>query len=163
MRSKRGKGTVFCITFEVQKVGKTQDIPHNNENNNINYTGRTILVAEDVDINQEIIEYFLKMTNASVELVKNGQQVVQAFLEAPEKYDLIFMDIQMPEMDGYEATRIIRNSDHPAAKTVPIIAMTANVLKEDIERCLAAGMNDHIGKPFEADVVFSTMKKAFAE
>jgi len=73
------------------------------------------------------------------------------FSQEPEKYDMIFMDLQMPEMDGYEATRRIRALDNPKAKTVPIVVMTANVFREDVEKCLAAGMNNHVGKPLDFD------------
>ena len=76
-----------------------------------------------------------------------------------EKYDLIFMDLQMPKMDGYEATQKIRASSHPEAKTIPIIAMTANVFKEDIESCLEAGMNGHVGKPIDIEEVFGILRK----
>ncbi|MCL2478506.1 MAG: response regulator, partial [Treponema sp.] len=75
------------------------------------------------------------------------------------RYDLIFMDVQMPEMDGYEATRRIRALDLPKAKAIPIIAMTANVFREDVERCLGAGMNDHIGKPLNLDAVYAMLDK----
>ena len=74
-------------------------------------------------------------------------------------YDMIFMDIQMPEMDGYEATRIIMEMDHPRAKTVPIIAMTANVFREDVEKCLAFGMNDHVGKPLDFEEVLNKLRE----
>ena len=80
------------------------------------------------------------------------------FCDDPEKYDLIFMDIQMPEMDGYEASRQIRALDDERARKVPIIAMTANVFREDIERCLASGMNKHIGKPVDPKEMFQTLK-----
>ena len=80
------------------------------------------------------------------------------FDEAPEKYDAIFMDVQMPEMDGYEATRLIRALDTPKAKTIPIIAMTANVFREDIDKCLESGMNDHIAKPINLDDVLNKLR-----
>jgi CheY-like chemotaxis protein len=80
------------------------------------------------------------------------------FSEAPLMYDLIFMDIQMPIMDGYEATRQIRAMEIPKAKTVPIIAMTANVFREDVERCLEAGMNNHVGKPLDFEEVLSKLR-----
>jgi len=84
-------------------------------------------------------------------------EAVRMFVEAPYKYDLIFMDIQMPEMDGYEATRRIRALDIPAAKTIPIVAMTANVFKEDIEKCLDAGMDGHVGKPLDFEEVLGKL------
>ena len=83
------------------------------------------------------------------------------FAANPDKYDLIFMDMQMPEMDGYEATRLIRALDIPNAKTIPIIAMIANAFKEDVEKCLAAGMNGHIGKPLNFEEVLDNLMKYF--
>ena len=81
------------------------------------------------------------------------------FSEEPEKYDMIFMDVQMPVMDGYEATRMIRELDASSAKTIPIVAITANVFREDVDKCIEAGMNDHIGKPINIADVLEKMKK----
>jgi len=117
------------------------------------FTGYTILLAEDVDINREIVMSLLESTNVKIDCAVNGLQAVEMFVEAPDKYSMIFMDIQMPEMDGYEATRKIRASGVSHAASVPIIAMTANVFREDIERCAKAGMNGHIGKPIDIDEV----------
>ncbi len=118
------------------------------------FAGRRILLVEDVEINREILMALLEPTQLQIDCAENGAQAVQMFRDAPDKYNLIFMDIQMPEMDGYDATRNIRAMDVPAAKSIPIIAMTANVFKEDIERCSEAGMNSHIGKPVDiADVL----------
>jgi len=111
------------------------------------FSGRRILLVEDVEINREIVITLLEPTGLEIDCAENGVQAVQMFTESPGKYDMIFMDIQMPEMDGYDATRRIRALDIPEAKAVPIVAMTANVFKEDIERCLEAGMNSHVGKP----------------
>jgi CheY-like chemotaxis protein len=83
------------------------------------------------------------------------------FSEAPDKYDIIFMDIQMPEMDGYEATQRNRALDIPAAKEIPIIAMTANVFREDVEKCLEAGMNSHVGKPLDFEEVLDMLRFYF--
>jgi PAS domain S-box-containing protein len=108
-----------------------------------------ILVAEDIEINREIVIALLEGTGISIDTVENGVLAVEAFAKDPSRYDLIFMDIHMPEMDGFQAARAIRALDVPQAKDIPIVAMTANVFREDIERCLAAGMNAHIGKPLD--------------
>jgi len=122
------------------------------------FSGHTVLIAEDIEINREIILALLEPTHIMVECAENGAQALAAFSEAPDKYDLIFMDVQMPEMDGYEATRRIRALDIPRAKDIPIVAMTANVFREDIEKCLRAGMNGHIGKPIDFDKAFAILK-----
>jgi len=113
------------------------------------FPGRCILLAEDVEINREIVLALLEPTCLKIDCAENGLEAVRMFSEAPRKYDMIFMDVQMPEMDGYEATRRIRALHVPEAKTVRIIAMTANVFREDIEKCLEAGMDNHIGKPLD--------------
>jgi signal transduction histidine kinase/CheY-like chemotaxis protein len=113
------------------------------------FAGRRILLVEDVEINREIVLSLLEPAHLTIDCAENGVEAVKMFSAAPDSYDLVFMDIQMPEMDGYEAARRIRALDVPAAKTIPIIAMTANVFKEDINKCLDAGMNDHMGKPLD--------------
>jgi len=113
------------------------------------FSGRRLLLVEDVDINREIVMELLEPTGIEIDCAANGRDAVRMFSEAPHKYDIIFMDVQMPEMDGYEATRRIRALNYPNAKTIRIIAMTANVFREDIERCLEAGMDNHLGKPLD--------------
>ena len=122
------------------------------------FSGKKILIVEDIEINREIVLSILEPTMIKMECAENGKEAVRIFCESPDSYDLIFMDIQMPEMDGYEATCVIRELDVPNARTVPIIAMTANVFKEDVERCLNAGMNGHIGKPVDFDVLMETLQ-----
>ena len=122
------------------------------------FKGRRVLLAEDVDINREIVQALLEPTSLEITCAVNGAEAVRMFCEEPDKYELIFMDLQMPEMDGYEATRRIRAFDNPKAKNVPIIAMTANVFKEDIERCLEAGMNGHIGKPLDLSEIIKILR-----
>jgi signal transduction histidine kinase/DNA-binding response OmpR family regulator len=123
------------------------------------FTGRRILLVEDVEINREIVLALLEPTQIGIDCAENGIEAVRMFTEAPHKYDLIFMDVQMPEMDGYEATRCIRAMvDIPQSRTIPIIAMTANVFREDIERCLNAGMNSHVGKPLHFEEVLEKLK-----
>jgi signal transduction histidine kinase/DNA-binding response OmpR family regulator/ABC-type amino acid transport substrate-binding protein len=132
-----------------------------------NFNGHRILLAEDVDINREIVLTLLAPTGIAIDCVENGAKALNAFREAPERYDMIFMDVQMPEMDGYEATRRIRAFEEDREKEtasestgkIPIIAMTANVFREDIEKCLKAGMNGHIGKPLDIDEVLAILRK----
>ncbi|MDR2356907.1 MAG: response regulator [Oscillospiraceae bacterium] len=123
------------------------------------FTGRCVLLAEDVEINREIVIALLEPTNLTVECAENGAVAVDLFTRNPERYDVIFMDVQMPEMDGYEAARRIRALDTARAREVPIIAMTANVFREDIEKCLEAGMNGHLGKPLDIGDVLVTLRK----
>jgi len=123
------------------------------------YNGRSILLAEDVEINREIVMSLLESTELSIDCAENGLQAVNMFEASPDKYDVIFMDIQMPEMDGYEATRKIRALGISKAKTIPIIAMTANVFREDVENCIEAGMNGHVGKPIDIDEVLNELRK----
>ena len=124
----------------------------------INYSKHTILVVEDIAINREILAAVLESTGILIDFAEDGKIAVSMFRNNPNKYSLIFMDVDMPEMDGYEATRAIRCMDFNRAKDIHIIAMTANVFREDIENCLAAGMDDHIGKPIEPDILFEKLK-----
>jgi signal transduction histidine kinase len=118
-----------------------------------------ILLAEDVEINREIVIALLEPTLLKIDCAENGAEALRLFSEAPDKYDMIFMDIQMPVMDGFEATRRIRALPVGGAESVPIIAMTANVFKEDIVACLESGMNAHVGKPLNFDEVVVLLRK----
>jgi PAS domain S-box-containing protein len=127
------------------------------------FAGRRVLLAEDVEINREIVLALFEPTQLEIDCAENGIEAVSKFSEAPDKYDLIFMDVQMPEMDGYEATRRIRAVEAERnLKQIPIIAMTANVFKEDIEKCVEAGMNGHVGKPLNFDEVMERLSRYFA-
>jgi CheY-like chemotaxis protein len=123
------------------------------------FPGRRILLAEDVEINREIVLSLLGPTALTIDCAENGVEAVRIFSTDPDKYDMIFMDVQMPEMDGYKATRCIRAMGTPKALSIPILAMTANVFREDIEKCLAAGMNDHIGKPLDFEDMLAKLRK----
>ncbi|WP_041611082.1 response regulator [Treponema primitia] len=119
--------------------------------------GKRVLVAEDIEINREIVMAVLEPYGLRINCAENGIEVVKEFKAHPNDYDIIFMDVHMPEMDGYEATRKIRALDESRAKEIPIIAMTANVFAEDIERCKSAGMNDHLGKPLDMEQVLEVL------
>jgi signal transduction histidine kinase/CheY-like chemotaxis protein len=126
------------------------------------FTGRCVLLAEDVEINREIVMALLEPTNIRVECAENGAVAVKMFAENPGRYDAIFMDVQMPEMDGYEAARRIRALGIPEAASVPIIAMTANVFREDIEKCIEAGMDRHLGKPLDIGEVLAALREVLS-
>jgi len=122
------------------------------------FAGRRILLVEDVEINRDIVKALLESTQIEIFCAENGKEAVRMFSEEPYKYDAIFMDVQMPEMDGYEATRRIRALNVPQAQTVSIVAMTANVFREDVERCIEAGMDNHIGKPIDFEELIEKLR-----
>jgi len=119
----------------------------------------TILVAEDDEINREIMAALLGKTGISVDFAENGKRAVALFQEHPERYNMILMDVHMPEMDGYTATRTIRALDSEIAKNIRIIALTADVFREDIEKCLSAGMDEHLGKPIFPNELYAKLEK----
>ena len=119
------------------------------------FSGRRVLLVEDNDFNQEIAQEFLSMVDMETDLAENGEVAVRTFQESPPgRYDLILMDVQMPVMDGYAATRRIRACNHPDAATIPILAMTANAFSGDVAAALTAGMNGHIAKPMSAEDLY---------
>ncbi|WP_419037215.1 response regulator [Enterocloster bolteae] len=142
--------------FQGRKNKTEESAPEDWENLN----GVSILAAEDNELNREIIVELLESHGAVVDTAGNGKEALDAYLNSsPGYYRLILMDVHMPEMNGLEATKAIRDSGRPDAATVPVIAMTADVFKEDIRRCREAGMDAHIGKPVELDKLFSTLQR----
>jgi CheY-like chemotaxis protein len=125
----------------------------------VKFPGKHILLVEDIDINREIVAAMLEDTEVSIDYAENGLEAVAMFSQAVDKYDLIFMDIKMPQMDGYAATAKIRAMDAVQARNIPIVAMTANVFKEDAEHCINAGMNGHISKPIDRVEVLWAMQR----
>lgn len=122
------------------------------------FPGRHFLLVEDNILNREIAMEILKVTGAEIDCAENGKEALDIFLASPGGYyDLILMDIQMPVIDGYEATKQLRASSHPDAERVPVIAMTANAFKEDVEHALAAGMNGHLAKPINVEIFYDTL------
>ena len=163
------KGSTFSFTIMAKKsktaetvnehtTGDARQAEETGTNINGLFAGRRVLLVEDVEINREIVLSLLEPTQLEIDCAENGAEAVRMFSEDPNKYELIFMDVQMPEMDGYEATRRIRSLDTSKGKTVPIVAMTANAFREDIEECLAAGMDDHIGKPIDFEKVIEKLR-----
>ncbi|MDR1946157.1 MAG: response regulator [Desulfovibrio sp.] len=123
------------------------------------YEGRHAILAEDIDINREIVLALLEPTRLAIDCAENGAEALRLFSDSPDRYDLIFMDVQMPEMDGYEATRRIRALETPNARKVPVVALTANAFREDVERCIQSGMNEHLSKPLDCNAVMSVLRK----
>jgi len=151
-----------AIADVITEVIGSRNLPEQEKSdNNDVFRGYKIILAEDVEINREIVTALLEPTLLEIAYAENGSKAVALFEQSPDSCDLILMDVQMPEMDGYEATRRIRAIEKQSNvhKQVPIIAMTANVFREDIEQCLEAGMNDHIGKPINMDEFFGTLRK----
>jgi len=172
VESEEGKGSSFIFNFraEIPAASITADGSADSSpaasaadtqasNTQHDYHGKRILLVEDVEINREIVIAVLEPLKLEIVEAEDGEKAYDLFRANPDSFDLIFMDIHMPGIDGYEAAKLIRAFDHPAAKTVPIIAMTANVFKEDVEQCLAAGMNGHVGKPLDFDAVTAVLTK----
>jgi CheY-like chemotaxis protein len=121
--------------------------------------GKRILLVDDMDINREIATVILQEQKIIVDQAVDGQQAIDKFSANPTGYDAILMDVQMPIMDGYEATKQIRKLDIPEAKSIPIVAMTANAFAEDRARAIESGMNDHISKPIDVSQLFRILIK----
>lgn len=170
VKSKLDEGTVYTVELP---FGLPQEAAPPAFNCEISYqetyashpvslSGKRFLLAEDNELNREIAIELLKMAGVETDWTENGKEAAERFLASPAGYyDLILMDIQMPVMDGYAAAREIRGSSHSCAKTTPIIAMTANAFKEDVDSAYAAGMNGHIAKPFEVEKLYQTISDFF--
>ena len=151
-----------CIHRVLQKNDSLVNLATNAPSSEIPkglFKGYRLLLVEDLEINREVATSLLEETGLTIECAEDGEVAFQKFAAAPDSFDMVFMDMQMPVVDGLEATRRIRALDAPSAKTVPIIAMTANVFLEDIERCLESGMNGHLGKPIDVKEMMATLKK----
>ena len=165
IESAPGKGSRFIFTVKLPYLEKIEgnvpnsDAASSSSTANIKFTGKRLLLAEDIEINREILIAQLEGTELLIDIAQNGKEALEKIKANPDSYDLVFMDMQMPEMDGIEATRAIRSLPANASKRLPIIAMTANVFADDIEKCLRAGMNDHIGKPLDMHTVYEKLAK----
>ena len=163
VESELDKGSTFAFTVKMERgqdriiaaseAGSQQADGLKHQGSQVSFEGKRILLAEDVEINREIVLALLEPTKLEIDCAENGAQAVQKFSNAQDRYDMIFMDLQMPQMDGLEATRRIRALATEKAINIPIVAMTANVFREDVEQCLAAGMDGHVGKPISIEEV----------
>ena len=160
--SKEGEGSTFVIRIPFEIASETDDIHNNKEEQKADITGVNILLAEDNELNAEIAQTLLVDEGANVTVVSDGEQAVREFARcAPHTYDVILMDIMMPKMDGMSATKKIRTMNRPDAAQIPIIAMTANAFEEDARKCVEAGMNAHLSKPLQMDVVVGTIAEYY--
>ena len=163
VKSELGQGSCFEVLIDLRIaedrfVSSAEQAEKDEPAGNV-LKGMRFLCAEDNELNAEILMELLKIEGAECTICENGKRVLEAFEQsAPGDYDMILMDVQMPVMNGYEATKAIRRSSHELAKTIPIIAMTANAFSEDIQHSLAAGMNAHVSKPIEMKVLEKTIR-----
>lgn len=154
VESSPGKGSTFAFTLTLAKAGGIEIKEPQQFAEELDLSGKRILLVEDIAINRTIVIELLRETNVSIDEAEDGAEAVRMFEATPPgHYDLVFMDIQMPHMDGYEAAGRIRESDHADARAIPIVAMTANAYSEDINKAIAAGMNGHLSKPIDIDAV----------
>ena len=159
LESEPGKGSTFSFNVKLQPVS-CEKTTVTSQPEGISFPGKRILVVEDNELNMEIICTILENYGIETEQAVNGEEAVQRMEESvPGYYDMIFMDIMMPEMDGLEATRTIRNLDREDCKKIPIYAMSANAFDEDVKRSLASGMNGHLSKPVNLQVLEKTLRK----
>jgi len=163
VESKPGKGSTFAFTVQVKKGSANGQAAIKEDEAKIHnlFAGRSVLIVEDVDLNREILSALLESTGVNITMAENGKEAIQLYSKDPKQFDLILMDVQMPEMDGYEATRWIRSyeEEQQIITTIPIIALTAKVFREDVEKCLEVGMNDHVGKPIDTEELFEKLGK----
>ena len=154
--------TLYNMLLSVTGIEKAVQV-HGDEYNRPALKDRRVLLAEDNELNREIAVELLKMTGMEIDCAANGQEAVERFLAGGDLYDLILMDVQMPVMDGYQATETIRRSGHPKAKSIPIIAMTADAFHEDVVKASEAGMNGHLSKPIDPKRLYQMVENAIAE
>lgn len=152
-------GSTFTVILPI-KIAESDEKADTGQEEGVELKGRHVLVAEDNELNQEIALYMLEEMGLEVTLATNGMEAVELFKDSePGDYQMILMDIMMPVMDGHEATRTIRSLDRPDASTIPIAAMTANAFAEDVQAAKDAGMNEHIAKPLDPEVMESVLKR----
>lgn len=168
LTSKQGEGSEFIVTLECELANKTVQDKQSScpkaEKKHLDYSGKKVLLVEDNELNREIATEILKSLGLKVDCAADGMDAVEIMSsEAGNQYDLIFMDIQMPKMDGYTATREIRTLNDSKKANIPIIAMTANAFDEDRKKAIKAGMNGHIAKPIDVNVILQNLDRIFGQ
>ena len=168
LTSKQGEGSEFIVTLECELADKTVQDKQSScpkaEKKHLDYSGKKVLLVEDNELNREIATEILKSLGMKVDYAADGMEAVEIMSsEAGNQYDMIFMDIQMPKMDGYTATREIRTLKDTKKANVPIIAMTANAFDEDRKKAIKAGMNGHIAKPIDVNVILQNLDRIFGQ
>ena len=155
VESELGKGSTFMVQIPFNPVSEVEEKPTAKKDvGEVSLEGLHILVVEDYELNAEILIELLSMEGVECDYAENGKIAWERFEASDENtYDMILMDVKMPVMDGYQAASAIRAGTHPRAKTIPIVALTANAFKEDVQHALDAGMNEHIAKPVRVDKI----------
>ncbi len=165
VESEKDKGTTFTVTVTLDEAEASHTVEEavkeaGETKHSIDLSGLRILLAEDMEVNADIMTMVLQMRDMEVDVAENGKVAVDKFAAGPEGYyAAILMDMRMPEMDGLEATRAIRAMDRADAGTIPIIALTANAFDEDVQRSMQAGLNAHLSKPVQPDILFETLER----
>jgi CheY-like chemotaxis protein len=163
VESEVGKGSKFSFSIWLQETDLQAPIIQVTKDPKDRFVGKRVLLVDDVDLNRKIAKAMLKVTGIKVDEAEDGSAALKMFEDSPvNTYDIILMDVQMPIMDGYQASTAIRQLDRIDAPNVPIIALTANAFKEDIEKALKAGMNAHIAKPIKTDRIVEVMSQHIA-
>jgi CheY-like chemotaxis protein len=162
VESRKGEGSTFTVTVRLGTMETAQaETPDAGEKPSL--AGRHMLIVEDIDLNADLLADLLELEDITTERAENGRAAVDAFARAPQgHFDAILMDLRMPVMDGLEAARAIRALPRPDAGTVPIIALTANAFEEDVRQSLDAGMNAHLSKPVDTDLLYDTLRRLVA-
>ncbi|MCL2763203.1 MAG: ATP-binding protein, partial [Treponema sp.] len=168
VESELGKGAHFIFTIKAQRSEKTDDRnapleadgiqAENSRSMDGRFSGKRMLIAEDIEINRDILISLLEHTGLVIDSAENGEKALNMVTADTDKYDIVFMDVQMPIMDGLEATRRIRALPARERGRLPIIAITANAYKDDIKSCLEAGMDDHLSKPLDVERIFEILR-----
>ena len=164
VESKKGEGSTFTLTVRLKASDRKAERAADNIEGETPLNGLKVLIVEDIDLNAEIVADLLDLEGISSDRAENGLVAVDMFSRSkPGEYDAILMDLRMSVMDGLDATRIIRDQNRPDAKTIPILALTANAFDEDVRNSLEAGMNAHMAKPVDPDILFENLRHLVPE